>query len=488
MNSVQPIHFDNTYSRLPERFYSEETPSAVSEPALIRVNVPLARQLGIDPRWLESPEGVAVMAGNQLPPGTHPIAMAYAGHQFGGWNPQLGDGRAILLGEVVDENGRRFDIQLKGCGQTRYSRMGDGRAPLGPVLREYMVSEGMATLGVPTTRSLGAVTTGEKVYRERVLPGAVLTRVARSHIRVGHFQYFYAREDREALRLLANHVIDRDFPHLADADAPYAQLLGEAVDRQARLIARWQGLGFIHGVMNTDNMLINGETIDYGPCAFMDHYDPGACYSSIDHGKRYAFKNQPTIAHWNISWFAQCLLPILDDNEDRAVEIAQAELNRFPDRFDASYQEVMCRKFGFATPNEDTRQFIEAFLAQLASDREDFTRVFRHLADLADGDNGATPAIDYQLPRSFDTLMEFWHRLRKDNGSDEPLQRVNPVFIPRNHLVEEAIASAEREDDFGHFHKLVDILSSPFDYSPELNKYSLPPEPEEVVHKTFCGT
>jgi serine/tyrosine/threonine adenylyltransferase len=486
MNQANPVPFQNSFARLPDRFFSREAPTQVRNPALIRVNYPLADLLGIDSQWLESDAGIQMMAGNSLPEGAEPIATAYAGHQFGGWNPQLGDGRAILLGEVVDKLGRRFDIQLKGSGETPYSRSGDGRSPLGPVLREYIVSEAMAALGVPTTRSLGAVTTGETVYRNRALPGAVLTRVARSHIRVGHFQYFSARQDTDALRLLADHIIARDFPDVQSSATPYADLLQQAISRQTKLIAQWQAVGFIHGVMNTDNMLICGETIDYGPCAFMEQFDPNTCFSSIDHGKRYAYKSQPVIAQWNLSWFAQALLPLLHSQQDSAIDIAQTALNAFPDEYHSAYLRVMHDKFGFAEINRETEQLIEAFLGQMTAQRQDFTLTFRHLADLAsnDGQN----AVDYCLPESFSTLLDNWRALRTNNSGTIDLRRVNPAYIPRNHQVEAAIVAAEQQGDLAPFNSLVDVLAQPYEFSSSNARYSLPAEPHEAVQKTFCGT
>ena len=321
--------FDNTYARLPERFYARLAPVPVAQPRLVKLNQALAERLGLDPEALRSPEGLAVLAGNRVPEGAAPLAMAYAGHQFGGFVPQLGDGRAILLGEVLDPAGERFDIQLKGSGRTPFSRGGDGRAWLGPVLREYILSEAMQALGIPTTRSLAAVATGEPVYRETALPGAVLTRVARSHVRIGTFEYFHARRDTEALRHLADYVIARHYPESKESERPYLALLEAVIERQAGLVAQWLDVGFIHGVMNTDNMSITGETIDYGPCAFMDAYHPGRVYSSIDHGGRYAYGNQPRIAQWNLARLAQSLLPLLDADEGRAVADAQTAIDGF---------------------------------------------------------------------------------------------------------------------------------------------------------------
>src|SRR6476661_2237220 len=341
--------FDNSYARLPERFFARLPPTPVTAPRLIRLNEKLARQLRLDPLELSSSAGVAMLAGNTVPDLGEPLAMAYAGHQFGAFVPQLGDGRAILLGEVIDRDGVRHDIQLKGSGPTPFSRLGDGRAALGPVLREYIVSEAMATLGIPTTRALAAVTTGEPVWRETPLPGAVLTRVASSHIRVGTFEFFAARGDLDAIRRLADHVIARHYPEAVDAANRYRTLLDLVISRQAALIAKWQLVGFIHGVMNTDNMSIAGETIDYGPCAFMDVYHPEAVYSSIDNKRRYAYGNQPRIAQWNLARLAETFLPLLAEDQEQAVALAQAALAAFGPQFQAAYLDGLRRKIGLAT-------------------------------------------------------------------------------------------------------------------------------------------
>ncbi|MFA5632849.1 MAG: YdiU family protein [Porticoccaceae bacterium] len=486
MNAVAPIPFDNSYTRLPERFYSRKPPAPVKAPHMIRSNAALAQALGIDITWLASSDAAQVLSGNRLLPGSEPIATVYGGHQFGSWNPQLGDGRAILLGELLNPQGQRFDIQLKGAGQTPYSRMGDGRSPLGPVLREYIVSEAMAALGIPTTRSLAAVASGEYVFRNAALPGAVLTRVARSHIRVGHFEYFASREDTEAVRALADHVIARDFPDAAAAQSPYIALLDGVIARQAALIAKWQLVGFIHGVMNTDNMLLCGETIDYGPCAFMDTFDPDACFSSIDHGRRYAYKNQPVIAQWNLSWFAQSLLPLIDRDEDKAIAVAQQSLNRYPELFDEAYSTGLHHKFGFSERSDETRVFIQAFMDKMVVEPVDFTLCFRHLADRAG--NGSGAKVDYQLPQTFNAMLTKWETLLGQDNAAIDMSRVNPAYIPRNHLVEEAIQAAQQDDDFAPFHRLVDRLANPWDYDPQDSRYAAPPAPDQVVTQTFCGT
>src|SRR3954463_16441033 len=376
---VMTVHFpfQNTYSALPANFFARVAPTPVSSPKLIKLNRQLAVHLGLDPDRLASPEGVEILAGKRLPDGAEPIAMAYAGHQFGHFVPQLGDGRAILLGEVIDADGVRRDIQLKGSGPTPFSRRGDGRAALGPVLREYIVSEAMAALGIPTTRSLAAVVTGENVVRETLLPGAVLTRVASSHIRVGTFQYFAARSDVAGVRRLADHVIARHYPDIANAGRPYHALLNAVIARQAELVARWLLVGFIHGVMNTDNTSISGETIDYGPCAFMDHYDPAAVFSSIDEGGRYAYANQPRIALWNLTRLAECLVPLLDADETAAIEIAKAALGEFSPAFNAAYAVGMRAKFGLPGDAGEDEVLIAEFLRLLERNAADYTLAFR---------------------------------------------------------------------------------------------------------------
>ena len=485
------VPFENSFVDLPDRFYSRQAPAPVSQPGLIRVNESLARLLGIDPAWLNSEEGIAAAAGNLVPDGAEPIATVYAGHQFGSWNPQLGDGRAILLGEVLGSDGERYDIQLKGAGQTPYSRMGDGRSPLGPVLREYMVSEAMAALGVPTTRSLSAVTTGELVNREETLPGAVLVRVAKSHIRVGTAQYFASREDTDALRLLINHVIDRHYPSARDAENPALACFEAIMQRQADLIVAWQMLGFIHGVMNTDNMLLSGETVDYGPCAFMDTYHPETVFSSIDHGGRYAYRNQPGIAHWNLACLAQALVPLFADNEEQSIEIAKAALDRFPGYFLDANTAGLRRKLGLATAQAGDEQLAKDFLDLLEKEQKDFTLAFRLLAEMA----GEAPAESirslFGFQSAFDPWIERWQaRCAEEEHPDRQAQMltVNPVLIPRNHLVEEAITAATYEEDFAPFHTLVDNLSHPFSLAGVDLKYARPPRPDEVVRQTFCGT
>jgi uncharacterized protein YdiU (UPF0061 family) len=487
------FEFDNSYARLPERFFARVDPAQAPSPALIRVNAPLARDLGLDPDWLAGPEGLEVLSGRAIAPGSQPIATAYAGHQFGNFVPQLGDGRAILLGEVIGRDGRRRDIQLKGGGRTPFSRMGDGRAGLGPVLREYVVSEAMAALGIPTTRALAAVTTGEPVYRDRVLPGAVIARVASSHIRVGTFQYFAARQDTEALHTLADHVIARHYPAAAEAPLPYRALLDGVVAAQADLIARWMLVGFIHGVMNTDNMAIGGETIDYGPCAFMDAYDPATVFSSIDQMGRYAYRSQPQIGLWNLTRLAETLLPLLDEDQDTAVADAQEALAAYAPRQMAAFHAGLMAKLGIAEPRDEDAALANAILAGMAENQADFTLFFRRLADAAEPGGGDEPLRSLFVdPTAADALLAQWRERLAAEPRDPAeraaaMRRVNPAFIPRNHRVEAMIAAAEA-GDYGPFEELLAVLARPFDDQPERAAYADPPLEHEKVRATFCGT
>jgi uncharacterized protein YdiU (UPF0061 family) len=448
MTAADFFAFDNSYACLPEHFFARLAPTRMPAPRLIRLNDPLARHLGLDPERLSTPEGVEILAGRRLPAGSAPLAMAYAGHQFGVWVPQLGDGRAILLGEVIDQDGVRRDIQLKGAGRTPFSRAGDGRAVLGPVLREYIVSEAMAALGVPTTRALAAVTTGEEVMRERRLPGAILVRIADSHVRVGTFQYFAARQDVEALRLLADYVIARHYPEATETEHPYRALLHAVIARQADLVARWMHIGFIHGVMNTDNTSIAGETIDYGPCAFMDAYHPDTVFSSIDHQGRYAYSNQPRIAHWNLVCFAQTLLPLLGSDEAEAVSGAQEAIDAFPGRYEAAWLAGMRRKLGLAEMRDGDRALAQDLLGRMAENGADFTLTFHRLSDAEGPGAEADVAMRglFKDPAAFDAWATRWRqRLAEEHldtaGRRAAMRAANPAFIPRNHLVEEAIAT-----------------------------------------------
>ncbi|EGV29925.1 UPF0061 protein ydiU [Thiorhodococcus drewsii AZ1] len=483
--------FDNSYARLPERFYARLPPSPVAQPDLITLNVSLARELGLDPDALSTPEGVAVLAGNAVPSGADPLAMAYAGHQFGNFVPQLGDGRAILLGEILAPSGERFDLQLKGAGRTPFSRAGDGRAWLGPVLREYLISEAMHVLGIPTTRALAAVTTGEPVYREGRMPGAVLTRVSRSHVRIGTFEYFAAREDLDALRHLADYVIERHYPTAQTADRPYLALLTEVIGRQAELVARWLGVGFIHGVMNTDNLSIAGETIDYGPCAFMDDYHPGTVYSSIDRGGRYAYANQPRIAQWNLSRLAQTLLPLLDEDPEHALSLAQGAIDGFPERFEHAYLDVFRAKLGLLESEDADGPLITGLLDGLAEAGADFTNSFSALTLMVETGEAAAPFgsdADGPLTEWVGRWRDRLGREETDSGARlERMRRANPLVIPRNHRVEEALDAA-LEGDLGPFERLLAVLANPWEERPETGFYRAPPEPYQVVRQTFCGT
>lgn len=487
--------FDNSYRRLPDRFYARLDPTPVSAPRLIRINTELAELLGLDAVALASAEGVEMLAGNRIPSGAEPIAMAYAGHQFGGFVPQLGDGRAILLGEIVARDGVRRDIQLKGSGPTPFSRRGDGRAALGPVLREYVVSEAMHALGIPTTRALAAVGSGDYVFRETPTPGGVLTRVARSHIRVGTFQFFAARDDVEGLRLLADHVIARHYPELMNAEQPYLALLEAVIDRQSALVASWLLVGFIHGVMNTDNMSVVGETIDYGPCAFMDSFDPKTVYSSIDQMGRYAYGNQPAIAQWNLARLGETLLPLIDDEQETAVAAATAALDQFPDRFTAYYIAGLRAKLGLRMAEEGDGALITQLLGLMRASSADFTLTFRRLADaLSDTESdGANLRVMFHDVAALDGWLAAWRARLSREGSEiadtqSRMRAVNPAYIARNHLVEEVIRAGVDRANFAPFDTLIDVLSRPFDKQPGRERYELPPAPHEVVHETFCGT
>jgi len=474
------MKFDNSYARLPVRMFARQAPEPVAAPGLIAVNPALAAEMGLDSGGLASPDWVAVFAGNRVPPGADPLAQAYAGHQFGNWVPQLGDGRALLLGEHVGPDGRRWDVQLKGSGRTPFSRMGDGRAWVGPVIREYIVSEAMHALGVPTTRALAAVTTGETVYREARLPGAVLTRVATSHLRVGTFQYFAARGDHEALRLLTDMALARHFP---GAEGP-AGLLREAVAAQARLVAQWMALGFIHGVMNTDNAHVGGITIDYGPCAFMDAYHPDKVFSSIDQWGRYAYSNQPQIAVWNMAQLATCLLPLWGAPEAAAVDEATAIVHGFAPMHEDAWLGRFRAKIGLATAQEGDRALIETLLGRMATLGADFTRVFRGLAE-------GTAEAEFSDPEALRTWAADWRARLAQEGRTEAeaqaaMRGVNPAVIPRNHAVEAAIQAAVG-GDHAPFHALNAALASPFDAAAD-HPLRAAPAAAEVVRRTFCGT
>lgn len=479
-------NLDNSYARLPDAFFSRHKPTPASSPELVVLNRSLAVFLGLNDQALLSDTGTAFFAGNQIPQGALPLAQAYAGHQFG-YFTMLGDGRALLLGEQITPKGERFDIQLKGSGRTPYSRGGDGRAALGPMLREYIISEAMNALDIPTTRSLAVVTTGEPVYRETELPGAILTRVAASHLRVGTFQYASKWGTVEELRSLADYAIKRHFPYINAEDNRYLLLLKEVIKRQAMLIAKWQLVGFIHGVMNTDNMTISGETIDYGPCAFMDTYDPATVFSSIDTRGRYAYGNQPYIASWNLARFSETLLPLLHDDQEQAVKIAQDAIEGFSELYNNNWLNGMRAKLGIFNEEPQDETLVENLLNIMKKYDADYTNTFRALT--------LDKLRDMAL---FDTL-EFseWHKLwqtrlsRQQESKDsvyELMKNSNPAIIPRNHRVEEALGAAVNQGDYSVMKSLVDALLNPYDYSKEQDAYSALPPKSACPYRTFCGT
>ena len=487
--------FDNSYARLPERFFSRLPPTPVPFPKLIKINEALAASLGLNSKSLETPKGIDILAGNSVPLGAEPLAMAYAGHQFGNWVPQLGDGRAILLGEVIDNSGDRWDVQLKGAGPTPFSRMGDGRAVLGPILREYLVSEAMANLRIPTTRTLAAISTGENIQRETVLPGAILTRIARSHIRIGTFQFFYSRKDFEALRLLADHVICRHYSEIKLKVNPYKALFDSVVCAQANLLAKWQLVGFIHGVMNTDNSAISGETIDYGPCAFMDAYHPDTVFSSIDHMGRYSYKNQPAIAKWNLACFAETLIPLFDGNINKVVAEFEKSLEKFEKQFEQAYLSGLRSKLGLVEEMIGDLELGQDLLRIMAANNADYTQTFRNLCvlDIDDLSKDSLVGDLFVDPRDFDNWARNWRkRLRQEKRENdcrkEAMSSVNPAYIPRNHRIAEAIKAAVHENDLEPFYLLNKVLENPFTTNPGFSKFAEAPQLDEVVTQTFCGT
>jgi uncharacterized protein YdiU (UPF0061 family) len=485
------IQLDDLFVRELDGLYQPWQAATAPAPELLVLNEELAAELGVDAEALRGPDGVAFLVGNATPPATSTVAQAYAGHQFGGYSPRLGDGRALLLGEVVDAHGRRRDLHLKGSGRTPFARGGDGKAAVGPMLREYVIGEAMHALGIPTTRALAVVATGEQVARDTMLPGAVLTRVAASHLRVGTFQYAARHRDPTLLRRLADHAIARHHPEAAGDENPYLGLYQRVVDAQASLVARWMLVGFIHGVMNTDNMTISGETIDYGPCAFMDAFDPGTVFSSIDHGGRYAYDNQPPIAQWNLARLAEAMLPLLDDEVDTAQAMAVDVLQSFPDRYQEHWSRGMGAKVGLTDGGAEAGALIDDLLALMHAQHVDFTSCFRALSSAARGD--AAPARSlFTEPGAFDAWSERWLALpsfptRDSKETAEAMDRVNPAYIPRNHLVEEALTEATG-GDMAPFRRLLDVLAQPFDERPGLERYAAPAPPGFGPYLTFCGT
>lgn len=479
-------NFDNSYLSLPERFFERQDPVPVRAPGMAIFNYRLAESLGLAQEILAGNEGVSIFAGNQLPEGAAPLAQAYAGHQFGHFT-MLGDGRAILLGEQITPDGKRFDIQLKGSGQTLFSRRGDGRAALGPMLREYIISEAMHALGIPTTRSLAVVTTGETVYRDLPLPGAILTRVAASHIRVGTFEYATRLGNPEALRALADYTLQRHYPERVGAENPYLALLLGVMERQAALIAKWQMAGFIHGIMNTDNMALCGETIDYGPCAFMDAYDPGTVFSSIDQQGRYAYGNQPHIAQWNLARFAESLLPLMDPDKEKSIALAQEAVEAFPDLFQHHWLTGMRAKLGLSTQDPEDAALIVDLLTWMHRNQKDFTNTFRALT------SETLPEESFFLEAGFSQWHERWQaRLARQPESLDAARHLmrahNPALIPRNHKVEEALQAASEQRDYSVMQRLLTALETPYVESPEQADYRHPTAPGGKAYQTFCGT
>lgn len=478
-------NFDHSYGKLPHSFYTKMNPTPVESPALIIFNGSLAASLGLNQEALQGDEGTAVFAGNQVPHGAEPLAQAYAGHQFGHFT-MLGDGRAVLLGEQITPSGERFDIQLKGSGRTPYSRGGDGRAALGPMLREYIISEAMHALGIPTTRSLAVVTTGESIYRETELPGAILTRVASSHLRVGTFQYAAGRGNTEDLQTLADYAIRRHVPQLEGKEDKYLLFLQEMIKRQAELISKWQLVGFIHGVMNTDNMTISGETIDYGPCAFMDAYDPKTVFSSIDHQGRYAYGNQPPIGGWNLARLAECLLPLLNENEEQAVKMAQDEISKFPELYRQNWLRGMRNKLGIFNEEPEDEFIIEELLKMMEKHEADFTNTFRALT------TGKYEEISFSDTDEFSSWQGRWQTRQSQEQTGDAVRQLmrtsNPAVIPRNHRVEEALKAAVEERDYTVMEKLLDALSNPYAYTADQEEYAMLPQATNQPYQTFCGT
>lgn len=488
---AEPFPLEHTYADELDGFGAPWQPTAAPAPTLVKLNTALAVELGLDPELLRGDGALRILAGDATPHGSQPIAQVYAGHQFGSFNPQLGDGRAVLLGEIVDPEGHRYDLSLKGSGRTPFSRGGDGKAALGPVLREYLMGEAMHALGVPTTRALAAVTTGELVRRDGMPPGAVLARVASSHLRVGTFQFFSARGDVERLRQLVAFTIARHDPELADADNPPLALLDAVIDRQARLIARWMNLGFIHGVMNTDNVTISGETIDYGPCAFMDGYEPGTVFSSIDHAGRYAYGNQPTIGLWNLARLAEALLALIVPDQDRAVELATAALDTYEARYDHAWLVGMRTKLGLRTDPDDAdgdRQLVDDWLRLLQQHHIDFTTAFRRLTDAADGALATRVGVTAMFDEDIAGWLDRW-TARLDPAARGSMRLANPIYVPRNHLVEAALTAAVSDGDLGPFDELLARVTDPFTPQPDSERYEQPaPDGFNRGYQTFCGT
>ncbi len=486
------LKFDNSYAKQLEGFYVPHQGDKVPSPVLLKLNHLLAEALGFKLNHLPTEQIASIFSGSASPMGATPLAQVYAGHQFGSFSPQLGDGRALLLGEIISRKGERYDIHLKGSGPTPFSRGGDGKAVLGPVLREYIMGEAMHALNVPTTRALAVVMTGEKIMRKERLPGAVLTRVAASHLRVGTFQFFAARDESDKVKQLAGYTIERHFQALVEEQNPYLGLLRTVCDRQAALIAKWMLVGFVHGVMNTDNMTLSGETIDYGPCAFLDHYDPATVFSSIDQYGRYSYSNQPNIAQWNLARFAETLLPLIAGDKEVAVKLASHEVNTFPRNYQKYWLTGMRAKLGLTTVEEGDFKLAQDLHLAMEGQRVDFTLLFRGLADAVQGETAAIREL-FDAPKKFDQWYKRWaERLARE--SIEPALRiasmnaVNPLYIPRNHKVEEVLYAAEKESNYAPFEKLMAVLSHPFEKQDNLSEYAEPAPKSFASYQTFCGT
>lgn len=490
-NTSLNIKFDNSFARLPEAFFVAQKPVPVAAPKLIKFNHKLAKELGFDASNVSDKMLASIFSGNVQPKGAQPLAMAYSGHQFANFVPTLGDGRANLMGEVIAKNDKRYDIQLKGSGPTAFSRNGDGRSALGPVIREYLLSEAMHTLGLPTTRALACVLSGEKVQRETAMAGGIFTRVAPGHIRVGTFQYFAARQDLDSLRTLTTYAIDRFYPNLKDDTNLALSLLQRVVEKQAYLIAKWMSIGFIHGVMNTDNVSISGETLDYGPAAYMDEYDPATVFSFIDKRGRYAYGNQASIAQWNLARLAESLLPLIDEDDKKAVAQAHGALESFAGHFNQHWLSLMTSKIGVENPDEKDAELVKQLLAIMEANKADFTNTFRKLADYLAGE----PAYLYELLEHNEQLQDWlnnWQVRLADDGNNmesvaNNMNAINPIYIPRNHLVEEVIDAAY-QNDFSKFETLHEVLSNPFVERAGMEAYAKSPTEEQRVANTFCGT
>ena len=490
MSHKPQFKFDNSFARSLESYFHYCDPEPAVAPKWLQFNHELAEELGLDPVTLDSDAGLAIFSGNETAEGSKPLAQAYAGHQFGGFSPQLGDGRALLLGEVIDTQQHRRDIQLKGSGRTPFSRGGDGKAAVGPVLREYLIGEAMYALGIPTTRALAAIATGKEVYRENILPGAILTRVAASHIRVGTFQYGAARGNEDEVRKLADYAIARHYPETAEAENPYLAFFAAVADAQADLVAQWMSIGFIHGVMNTDNMTISGETIDFGPCAFMESYDPGTVFSSIDHGGRYSYANQPQILVWNLARLAEPLIPLVDPDQKRAVELLTETIECIQPLYESYWLTRMRSKIGLSKEDSLDSQLIQDLLKVMEG--TDFTLAFRRLSQVLRGERDIVRNL-FKKPNDFDEWEPRWRkRLEQEEVATEEtaqaMDRVNPIYIPRNHKVEEALAAATHQADMTFFSKLLTIVTRPFEEVEGNEAYAEPAPATSIPYRTFCGT